>query len=69
MKEGKLEADHDYHTRRARDELDLAYRSDNREASSAHLRLSALHMSRLRAVAVAEPDGRIAAEQRVVVLA
>lgn len=69
IKEWKVEAVRDYHVRRARDELDLAYRSDNRAASSAHLRLSALHMSRLRALVAPEPDGLIAAEPRVPALA
>ena len=38
------ETEHDFHTRRARDELDLAYRSDCYAAMASHLRLSALHM-------------------------
>ena len=42
-----LETDHDYHIRRARAELDLAYRSECRAAMESHLRLSALHMQRL----------------------
>jgi hypothetical protein len=41
------ESDHDYHTRRARAELDLAYRSECRSAMESHLRLSSLHMRRL----------------------
>ena len=41
------ESQHDYHTRRARDELDLAYRAEARPIMEAHLRLSALHMARL----------------------
>ena len=42
-----LETDHDYHMRRARAELDLAYRSECRAAMESHLRLSSLHMQRL----------------------
>ena len=38
----------DYHIRRARAELDMAYRAEARAAAEAHLRLSALHMARLR---------------------
>ena len=45
-----METSHDYHVRRAREELDLAYRSERRAVSAAHLRLSALHMARLRSV-------------------
>jgi hypothetical protein len=41
------ESDHDYHTRRAQAELDLAYRSECRSAIESHLRLSSLHMRRL----------------------
>jgi hypothetical protein len=43
-----LETDHDYHMRRARAELDLACRSECRAAKESHLRLSSLHMRRLR---------------------
>lgn len=42
------ESDHDFHMRRARAELDLAYRSEGRRAMESHLRLSSLHMQRLR---------------------
>lgn len=41
------ETHHDYHLRRARAELDLAYRAQCHMASEAHLRLSSLHMQRL----------------------
>ena len=40
--------DRDYHTQRARLELDLAYRAEHQAAAQAHMRLSALHMERLR---------------------
>lgn len=46
-----METEHEYHVRRAREELDLAYRSERRAVSTAHLRLSALHMAELRALA------------------
>lgn len=42
------ETDHDFHMRRARAEIDLAYRSECRAAMEAHLRLSSLHMQRLK---------------------
>ncbi len=37
-----------YHMRRATAELDLAYRATQHKAAEAHLRLSALHMARVR---------------------
>ncbi len=37
-----------YHIERARAELDLAYRAEQRCAAEAHMRLSALHMERAR---------------------
>jgi hypothetical protein len=40
--------DRDYHVRRARAELDWAYRADRREAVEAHLHLSSLHMARVK---------------------
>ena len=40
--------DREDHVRRARAELDWAYRAERREAIEAHLRLSALHMERVR---------------------
>ena len=45
------ESQHDYHARRARDELDLAYRAEARPIMEAHLRLSALHMAELTRIA------------------
>ncbi|MGZ8335326.1 MAG: hypothetical protein ACXWU1_01535 [Allosphingosinicella sp.] len=42
------ESEREYHERRARAELDLAHRSESLRAVSAHVRLAALHMSRLR---------------------
>ena len=40
--------DAQYHIDRARAELDLAYRAEQRSAAEAHMRLSALHMDRAR---------------------
>jgi hypothetical protein len=40
--------DRDYHMERARSELDWAYRAEGEAVAEAHLRLSALHMQRLR---------------------
>jgi len=45
------ESQHDYHTRRAREELDLAYRAEARRIMEVHLRLSALHMAELTRLA------------------
>ncbi len=42
------EDDREYHLRRVRAELDLAYRSRISAAAAAHMRLSALHMRALR---------------------
>lgn len=52
------ETDHDYHVRRARAEFDLAYRSDCRAATESHLRLSSLHMQRLRDLPPSPPPAR-----------
>jgi hypothetical protein len=41
--------DRQYHADRARAELDQAYRADHAAVVEAHMRLSALHMDRLRA--------------------
>jgi hypothetical protein len=41
----------DYHRRRARQEMDMAYRAEGGTVANAHMKLSALHMSR-----IAEPD-------------
>ena len=43
-----ISEDHEYHRQRAQAELDWAYRAENRLAAEAHMRLSALHMERLR---------------------
>lgn len=51
-----MEADRDYHIRRARDELDLAYRTEHVRAISAHLRLCALHIGQLQASGPSEPE-------------
>ncbi|HEY0012937.1 MAG TPA: hypothetical protein VGB79_08810 [Allosphingosinicella sp.] len=40
--------DKDYHMERARSELDWAYRPERETVAEAHLRLSSLHMQRLR---------------------
>ena len=45
------ESDRDYHLRRARAELDLAYRARRESAAAAHLRLSSFHMAALRGAA------------------
>ena len=42
------ETDLDYHTRRAREELDLAYSSFVRAAIDAHLKMASLHLARIR---------------------
>jgi hypothetical protein len=41
-------SDEEYHTARARAELDMAYRAERAEVVEAHLRLSSLHMQRAR---------------------
>ena len=43
-----IETVHDYHVRRARAELDAAYRASSATVAEAHLRLSVLHMRKLR---------------------
>jgi hypothetical protein len=43
----------DYHIRRAREELDLAYRAEGFSAMSAHMRLSAIHMAEATRPAIA----------------
>nr|WP_314444069.1 hypothetical protein [uncultured Sphingomonas sp.] len=53
----------DYHSARARAERELAYRSADERASDAHMRLSALHLS--RALILAEVDRRIMERQQV----
>lgn len=44
----------DYHMQRAQAELDCAYRAEHRVAAQAHMRLSALHMKRMRQVKESE---------------
>ena len=46
MQRGNMLFDKDYHSHRARSERDMAYRSADDRVSDAHLRLSALHLSR-----------------------
>ncbi len=41
------EEDREYHTRRAQEEFDRAYRTNSNVAAAAHMRLSSLHMQRL----------------------
>ncbi len=45
------EEDREYHTRRAQEEFDRAYRTNSKAAAEAHMRLSSLHMQRLPATA------------------
>ena len=53
-----IETVHDYHVRRARAELDAAYRASSAKVAEAHLRLSVLHMRKLRERdAAARPSG------------
>jgi len=42
--------DREYHTERAREELDSAYRAESSVAADAHMKLSSLHMQRLQAL-------------------
>jgi hypothetical protein len=41
-----MTSDHEYHSRRARMERDIAYRAADERVSNAHMRLSALHLER-----------------------
>lgn len=41
-----MSSDHQYHSQRARAERDIAYRTADSRVSDAHMRLSALHLSR-----------------------
>lgn len=43
-----MERSRDYHVRRGREELDLAYRADTRIVMEAHLKLCALHMAKVK---------------------
>ncbi len=49
----RQELDRDYHVRRAQEELDLAYRAESWMAINAHLRLSSLHIAKVRECASA----------------
>ncbi|HEX8223094.1 MAG TPA: hypothetical protein VF605_04660 [Allosphingosinicella sp.] len=52
--------DYHYHLERARAEMDCAYRATDHAAAAAHMKLSALHMDRIRiAKASAEPDYQV----------
>jgi hypothetical protein len=46
----RRDRDRDYHIQRARTELDWAYRAERRDVAAAHLRLSSLHMERVKAL-------------------
>jgi hypothetical protein len=46
----------EYHTIRARQELDLGYRSESDQAATAHLRLASLHMSKVEGRKAGGPD-------------
>jgi hypothetical protein len=52
-----LTANREYHARRARAERDIAYRATDGRVSDAHMRLSALHLS--RALILEEVDRRL----------
>jgi hypothetical protein len=58
------ETEHDFHVRRARAELDLAYRSECRAAMESHLRLSSLHMQRLGSGELAARPARLQSSVR-----
>lgn len=45
-----FEDEKDYHLTRARAEMDLAYRAPEASAAQAHMKLSALHMARIKAL-------------------
>jgi hypothetical protein len=53
-----MQSDREYHLQRARAELDVAYRAERENVAQVHMRLSALHMERLRQI---ESDGYAAA--------
>jgi hypothetical protein len=44
------EDDREYHTERARVELDQAYRAESTAVAEVHMKLSSLHMQRLQAL-------------------
>lgn len=58
-----MSGERDYHSERARAERELAYRSADERASDAHMRLSALHLS--RALILAEVDRRVMERRQV----
>ena len=49
-----------FHSQRAREERDIAYRASDARVSDAHMRLSALHLS--RALILEEIDRQLGAE-------
>ena len=60
----------DYHMRRAREEMDEAYRAAGWTAANAHCRLSSLHMQRVRELAPsASASGRGGLADRRLLLA
>lgn len=61
----RQETDRDYHTRRAREELDRAYRADGWPAMTAHFRLSSLHMQKVRERSGPAILARLATKQAV----
>jgi hypothetical protein len=52
-----MSTDVDYHSQRARVERDIAYQATDSRVSDAHMRLSALHLS--RALVLDEIDQRL----------
>jgi predicted SprT family Zn-dependent metalloprotease len=57
----KMLNDASYHAQRARTERELAYRAPDERVGDAHLRLSALHLS--RAMVLEEVDRRLGAAE------
>ena len=51
-----------FHSQRAREERDIAYRASDARVSDAHLRLSALHLS--RALILEEIDRQLGTQGR-----
>jgi hypothetical protein len=56
-----MSRDQEYHARRARAERDVAYRAGDVRVADAHMRLSALHLS--RALILEEVDRRLGDEE------
>jgi hypothetical protein len=54
-----LEQEREYHLQRARTELDWAYRAEGRNIAELHLRLSALHMARLKTLGAGASTPRL----------